>query len=272
MDAARAAVARRQREELIWRVSRAEDASDVFDTASPRLRRLVPFDAAAWVGTDPATGLPTAPTRVDDLEVTPSECSEYWRREFVVDDVNSFSELARSDRPAATLLTAAVEPERSSRYRRVAKPLGYADELRSVFRAGDTQWGALTLWRREGQPAFSTSETNLVASLSNAVGEALRRAARPPDHVLVRYDPPGLLTFNLAGELISANEQAERWLSEVPPEDAVPTPLGVKIPVWAGGHDVPRLGGGPRRRRRDGAGSCPVGRWAMAGLSRLVPS
>jgi hypothetical protein len=232
MAAVNAAAARRQRDELVWRVGRAGDASEIFAAASSRLRQLVPFDAAAWVGTDPATGLPTAPTRVDDLDVTPAECSEYWRREYLVDDFNRFGDLARDGRPAAALRASTGDPERSSRYRRLARFLGFADELRAVFRAGDAPWGALTLWRSDGQPAFNKRETDLVASLSAPIGEALRLSARPPDDVLVRDDPPGLLTFDLAGELISANEPARSWLAELPPERGLPTDLGVDVPVW----------------------------------------
>ena len=40
---------------------------EVFRTASQHLRRLVPFDAAVWAATDPATGLPTAPTRAENV-------------------------------------------------------------------------------------------------------------------------------------------------------------------------------------------------------------
>ena len=76
------------------------------------------------------------------------------------------------------------------------------------------------------QPAFNKRETDLVASLSAPIGEALRLSARPPDDVLVRDVPPGLLTFDLAGELISANEPARSWLAELPP-DAVSPPISV---------------------------------------------
>jgi len=52
---------RRRRNELVLRVQRVPDAAAVFAEASTRLRRLVPFDAAVWLTTDPGTGLPTAP-------------------------------------------------------------------------------------------------------------------------------------------------------------------------------------------------------------------
>jgi hypothetical protein len=56
---------RRRRTELVLRVQRADDSAAVFTEASRRLRRLVPFDAAVWLTTDPGTGLPTAPTLAD---------------------------------------------------------------------------------------------------------------------------------------------------------------------------------------------------------------
>jgi hypothetical protein len=75
---------------------------------------------------------------------------------------------------AAALRAVTGEPERSQRYRRFVRPLGFHDELRAVLRAGCTPWGALTLWRRPGRPAFSARETDLIVGLSEPIGEALR--------------------------------------------------------------------------------------------------
>jgi hypothetical protein len=44
---------RRRRDELVLQVQRADDAVGVFAAASTRLHRLVPFDAAVWLTTDP---------------------------------------------------------------------------------------------------------------------------------------------------------------------------------------------------------------------------
>jgi hypothetical protein len=60
---------RRRRNELVPRVQRADDPAAVFAEASTRLRRLVPFDAAVWLTIDQGTGLPTAPTLADNLEL-----------------------------------------------------------------------------------------------------------------------------------------------------------------------------------------------------------
>ena len=56
------------REALIERAAEAAGVREVFAAASPRLRRLVPFDAAAWIAVDPATVLPTAPIRAENLD------------------------------------------------------------------------------------------------------------------------------------------------------------------------------------------------------------
>jgi DNA-binding CsgD family transcriptional regulator len=235
MAAVTAAETRRRRTDLVRRVNRAGDASDVFAEASHGLHRLVPFDAAAWVSTDPATGLPTGPTRLDNVEgITSSQCSEHWRYEFVVDDINKLSDLALADQPVAALRAAAGDPARSIRYRRFLEPLGFDDELRAVLRVGDAPWGAIILWRRQGQPAFSPKETELVATLTEPIAEALRVRARPAEALggLARHDRPGLMIFDSDGELMSADDQARVWLGELPPDHRVPTGVGVDIPLW----------------------------------------
>ncbi len=42
--------------------------AELFERASARLRRRVPFDAAVWMAADPVTALPTAPTRTENME------------------------------------------------------------------------------------------------------------------------------------------------------------------------------------------------------------
>jgi DNA-binding CsgD family transcriptional regulator len=234
MSSTKRATIRRRRDELVRRAERAGDIADVFAAASTRLRRIVPFDGAVWATTDPVTGLPTGPTRVEDLVgVTAAQCSEIWRHEFIEGDFNRFLELSRADVPAGALRAAAGDPRRSPRYRNFLRPLDYVDELRVVLRTGDTPWGAVSLFRREGQRPFSASETNLVAGLSAPLGEALRRRAH--DRRAVDTAPgqePGLMVFDNRGELSSANEQTKAWLDELPADQLLPTRLGIDVPMW----------------------------------------
>ncbi|HWM20187.1 MAG TPA: helix-turn-helix transcriptional regulator [Ilumatobacteraceae bacterium] len=233
--AAIAAETRRHRDELIGRVERADDIAGVFFAASRKLRQLVPHDAAAWIATDPKTGLPTGPTWLDGVHgVSATQCAEHWRREFIEDDVNRFVDLARAERPAGALRTAAGDPERSRRFRSFVRPLGFDDELRLVLRVGDATWGTLTLWRRPGQPAFSAAETALLASLSTPFGDALRRRSRPADPQLLGTHPtaPGVLVFDGDGALLSLNDDARAWLSELPDDHTFDTEHGAPIPLW----------------------------------------
>jgi DNA-binding CsgD family transcriptional regulator len=231
-----AAELRRRRASLVEHVERSTSATDVFAAASERLRRLVHFDAAAWLATDPGTGLPTAPTRIDQLDgVTQSMCATHWQHELLSTDVNLFRDLARAGTPAAALRRTVGDPERSRRYRRFLRPLGLHDELRAVLRAGDAGWGTVTLWRRDGGHAFTAADEAMLATLSAPLGEALRRRARPsavePGGTPALIDQPGLLFFDADGNVESVNDEARAWLAELPPEPGVATDHGV-LPVW----------------------------------------
>jgi DNA-binding CsgD family transcriptional regulator len=230
-------VLRHRRQALLQSAWRATTTADVFAQVSERLRRIVPFDSAAWLGTDPGTGLPTSPARVEDLDgITRSLCAEHWQRELLVDDVNLFRDLGRAVVPAAALARSVADPAASPRYRRFLRPLGLVDELRTVLRVGDAPWATVTLWRRRGRPTFSAAEVDLLAGLSAPLGEAIRAQARPdlgPDDACdpPHHDRPGLLLFDAAGDLVSVNDEARGWLDELPPEPGVETGLAT-LPVW----------------------------------------
>lgn len=217
-------------------MARAGSPAGVLAEASAHLRALVPFDAAAWVTTDPATGLPTAPVRLDHagLGLSRAQCSDHWRREFVDDDVNLFRHLARATMPAAGLHATAGDPTRSARYRTFLAPLGLEDELRAVLRAGGSPWGSFTLWRRQGRPPFTRRESRIAADLSTPVAESLRLHARPAAIPAGpgRRDQPGLLIFDAAGHLVSVNDSARAWLAELPDDPGTHRELGIEVPMW----------------------------------------
>lgn len=235
MDAATALV-RRRRDELVRRARRARGAGEVFAVASARLRAIVPFDAAAWVATDPTTGLPAGPSRIEDLEgVTPGLCADHWRHEAVDEDVHRFRDLARAPVPAGGLRDALGDPTSSPRFRAFLQPLGLEDELRVVLRAGAAPWGTVSLWRRPGHPPFDRRETELVAGLSRPLGDALRAHARhgpaARDEAGTGDGRPGLLLFEPDGVLVSADDAARAWLDELPPGQAVAAG-SVDVPLW----------------------------------------
>jgi DNA-binding CsgD family transcriptional regulator len=258
----------------VRRLRQVADPPDLLAEISAQLRRLVPFAAGAWVATDPSSGLPTLPTRFEGLDDTdPADVAAHWSREFLVDDVNLFRDLARSAVPAGSLRAATDDPMTSTRYREWVGPNGYGDELRAVLRVGDRPWAVMALLRRADEQPFSVREVELVASLSAPVGEALRVRARPTAPTGERVpDSPGFLLFAPDGDLVSVDDAARHWLSEVAADKLVPTDLALDVPMWMMATVFRALAA--NRGLGDGTARARIrsrrGRWLVCHASRLA--
>ncbi|NEW39333.1 helix-turn-helix transcriptional regulator [Nocardia cyriacigeorgica] len=215
-------------------IENAADAHDLFAVTSQRLRRLIPFDAAVWVATDPVNGLTTAPVRVENLHE--GGCGIYWESEIFAEHVNLFRDLALAPVPVAGLrATTGDRPTLSPLYRNFMRPRGFIDELRAVLRVDGQSWGQLSLFRERGRAPFDGGDLALVHSLSTPMARRLRACAQPaglPTTDLA--DSPGLLVFGADGGLLSINEQARDLLAEMPPGPITSTPSGIDLPlpVW----------------------------------------
>ncbi len=253
------------RDQLIERALGAASVREVFAAASARLRRLVPFDAAVWLALDPATNLPTAPTRAENMASFGGKdaCVRLWELEFAAGDAIPYNELARAAVPAAALSSASDgEPGRSARYRELLQPNGWDDELRAVLRADGHAWASVTLFRTGS--AFTEGETELVAGLSQPLAEAVREHARPAPADQAKRGP-GLLVFDSDGELVSINDDAFGWLDELAGDLGGEETFGVKLPMLA----VSTL----MRARADGSARARLrthdGRWLVCHASCL---
>jgi DNA-binding CsgD family transcriptional regulator len=230
------------RQELIERAREAGSVRDLFRAASACLRHLVPFDAAVWLATDPATGLPTAPSRSENLRPICAgdgqSCLRVWELEFMVEDVNLYRDLARAELPTGALRRATRDrPARSPRFREFLEPNGFADELRAVLRVDRSPWAALALYREQGRPAFDEAETALLAGVSAPLAQAVREHARPVGELLGSPETrgPGLMIFSAGGELVSMNEDARAWLEELPRDSLECESFAVRLPMVAAG-------------------------------------
>jgi hypothetical protein len=225
-----------RRDALITEARDAGNVREVFAAASERLGRLVQFDSAVWLACDPAYHLPTAPTRTENIGFVRGAdgCLRVWELEFFLEDVNLYRDLARAAAPARGLRQATGDrPARSARYREFLQPNGIEDELRAALRAGGDTWAWLSLYRERGRPPFDAGEVELVATLSQPLGEAVRDQARertvPTVEAPVRG--PGLMLFAPTGELVSTNDDALAWLDELPPDLGKPDPSGPRLPI-----------------------------------------
>jgi DNA-binding CsgD family transcriptional regulator len=179
----------------------------------PRLRRAVPIDAVWWATADPSTLLFTQAHG----EGIPEEAGPYFvENEFLRDDVNKWTELARDPVGVRTLLQAtAGKPASSARYREIFRPLGLEDELRAVLRSRGVSWGFVCLHREKGS-RFSPEEAALVRRLAPVLAEGIRLGVLIRSLAITNLaDPPGLIVLAVDGSLVSANPAAEVWLDEL---------------------------------------------------------
>lgn len=178
----------------------------------PRLRRGVPVDALWWAAVDPATLLFTRAHR----EEIPAESGPYFvENEFLADDVNKWTELARDRRGVRTLLQATGgRLEQSARYRDIFRPLGLADELRAVLRTDGACWGYLCL-HREGPGGFSSEEARFVERIAPHLADGIRLGLLIGGTQVEGPAAPGLVLLATDGSLLVANSAGERWLDEL---------------------------------------------------------
>src|SRR5690625_7530100 len=72
-----------------------------------------------------------------------------------------------------------------------------------------------------------------MGSLSQPLGASVRRAVRESLAASVGGgEPPGMLTCDQDGCLLSLNAHAGAWLEQLPRQELVPTGFGLSVPPW----------------------------------------
>lgn len=196
----------------------AQTADELLETLAHELRRAIPYDALTLFGVDPVTLIATAPSRIENLDA--GLCTTFWHLEFHEQDTGLFADLARGDGASALRLSLDDRPSRSIRYREFMQPQGYADELRGVFRTGDSSWGVVGLYREERRAHFDEADVALVKALSAPVAAALRQHVRSMNPWLGQPSAPGLVVIDASDRVVSANAEALCWLRELWPTSA----------------------------------------------------
>lgn len=197
-------------------VGTSSSSEDLWASVSGYLRRLVPFDGACWFGIDPSTLLANYPIRAENIEQ--GLCQSYWERECRGRDALLFRDLATSLVSAGTLYAATGNrPSVSPRHREYLAPQNYDDELRAALRIGGNTWGALDLYRDRGRRPFDEREVALVRRAGTAIAGALRSLAVQGRFGNVPQAPEGTGTalFDHAGRLLSFDDQADRWFTDI---------------------------------------------------------
>jgi DNA-binding CsgD family transcriptional regulator len=189
---------------------------------------VVPFDAYAFLLTDPATAVGGSPVAdVPDLASLP-----HLIRLKYLTATNRWTALPASG--SATLQQAtAGRPEQSLLWREHLAGLGILDVLSVVFTDRFGCWGFLDLWRREGR--FADSELAALAQARQSITARLRAvqavafaAAGTPSG----SRGPGALVLSPALEVRAQTPQTEDWLAALVP------PRTGRSPVPASAYNV----------------------------------
>lgn len=180
------------------------------------IRHFVPFDAYAFVLTDPTTSVGCSPVAdVPDLARLP----ELIRLKYLT-SVNRWTDLPTSG-CAALGQTTDGHPEASLLWREHLAGLGILDVLSVVFADRFGWWGFLDLWRRETR--FTDEEVEALVDARPAITSRLRHlqaagfaaAVDPPGH-----RGPGALVLSPTLTIRAQTAQTESWLATlVPPQD-----------------------------------------------------
>ncbi|HET6689439.1 MAG TPA: LuxR C-terminal-related transcriptional regulator [Miltoncostaeaceae bacterium] len=159
---------------------------EYFRELAPRLRRVVPNDATCWHTLDPHTRLLTSDEPTELLErgvFTPETLHPAGelliRSEYLVDDHNTFAQLATRRTPVATLEQATRgDPSRSARYRDLLEPSGIPHELRAAFVIRGRTWGAVHIARHAASGPFGQRDIDALARIAGSIAQGIRGSLR----------------------------------------------------------------------------------------------
>jgi DNA-binding CsgD family transcriptional regulator len=187
-----------------------------------------------WCGLtlDPSTLVMTG--GIHEHGLTPLAIRRFLEIEYGEGDVNLFCDLARARSPAAALSASLGDSlEQSPRWRDVLVPSGYHDELRVVLRSSGATWGALVVFRKCGEPAFTKDDAAIVAQYSEPAAQALRWSLLTASVAeLESVVDRALLVLGPSNTIESATPEAERLLEDLA-EEGPPDPAKVPHTIQA---------------------------------------
>lgn len=211
--------ARRRAADRIARLAwRHLDLVSFWRESAEAIASAVPYYwTPCWYTLDPASLLITSHFNEDITEIP----SEWLAQEYYEDDVNNLVAVARSARGISTLHEATSGDPTSSPRWHANMALGGDQEMLAALRTpGGDVWGALGLYRDQGQPLFDATELAFIQAVAPFLAEGARRALLAGEAV----DPegpraPGLIVLSGNWEVESSTPGVEHWLAELPDGD-----------------------------------------------------
>ena len=213
----------RSRERVLHICESAVDSRNLRLDALAEIRRVVAFDAYAWLLTDPETCVGSSP--LADIPCLP-ELPTLIRLKYLT-EVNRWTRL---ESPVARLREATDDdPARSLLWRDLLVRYGIGDVASSVYQDRYGCWGFLDLWRADTADRFSADDAAYLASIAEPLTAALRRTqansfvARASRRQIARG--PVVLLLSCELEVRAQTPQTQDYLRVLVPPDADRSPI-----------------------------------------------
>lgn len=241
-----------------------------FDTS---MQRAMPYAAMCVSLQDPATSMTTATFKFGAISESESYDLHWCEVEFGGADATSFRDLTRRGTTAVGMhretggdLSASVRMRDF-----MSHHFGFTDELRTVARVDDRDWGAFAIMRSDATDPFDESDIALMASLSSTLASGIRSGvlARCAGTAPTATEGPAVIIVRSDGAFSQVNPAATHWLAELGRCDNSAGPV----------HTLAALVDGARRYARGEANTlprcrvrAPSGTWLVLNCSPLSGS
>jgi DNA-binding CsgD family transcriptional regulator len=234
--------------------------SDLHAAAISLINERVSAELTCWVTIDPETLVLSGVTN-GEPQVAPEYEPRLAESEYSADEPHRFATLALRKTPLAKLSDMPErDRNRSLRFNNVWRPLGVDEELRVLFLADGTCWGAAGMVRT-GQD-FSARETEFLTAVAPAIATATRLAVRSEAIDQKAGGHPAIMVVNPQGETRAVTPAAREWQDRL--EEIAPGRFTVMMQVMASGARTAASGGFRARLR------VAHGQWAILHASPLI--
>ena len=217
-------------------------------------------DLTCWVTIDPETLVFSGVTN-GEPQVAPEYEPRLAESEYSAGEPHRFATLALRKTPSAKLSDMPErERNRSLRFNNVWRPLGVDQELRVLFMADGSCWGAAGMVRTGHD--FSDRETQFLTAIAPAIATATRLAVRFEATAQETSGHPAIVVVSPQGEPQAVTQAAREWQDRL--DEIAPGRFTVIMQVMASGARTAASGGFRARLR------VAHGQWAILHASPLI--
>jgi hypothetical protein len=181
--------------------------------SSEAVASAVPYyGTPCWYTLDPASLLVTSHFQ----EGMPEIPNEWLAQEYYEDDVNKLTDVARSERGISTLHEATGgDPTQSPRWHRNIAYGGDQEMIAALRTPRGDVWGALGLYREEGQPVFDDEELAVRVDFFGDAVERILQLDPLTGEVLVEMDA---IDVYPAKHFVTSQDKLEAAIADVEEE------------------------------------------------------